>query len=72
MNRFELWDRLKKARVTQSTITSLPSDAELKIVINHCGLPATAFIDFICSLDGPVVQPRKQKATDDSGPLLLP
>lgn len=52
MNRQELWDRLKAARITQSTRPDCPPDADLKVVIAFSTVSPKHLIDFICNLNG--------------------
>ncbi len=51
MNRQELWDRLKAARITQSTRPDCPPDADLKVVITCTQAGAKTLVDFLLSLD---------------------
>lgn len=51
MNRQELWDRLKRAGITQSKLPVCPSDADLKIVITCTQVSAKTLIGFMLSLD---------------------
>ncbi len=60
MKRQELWERMKKAGITNSKRADCPPDPDLKVVLQCCQTSAKGIVDFLCSLDDKVAsKPEK-------------
>lgn len=70
MKRQDLWDRMKKAGITQSKRLDCPPDPDLKVVLSCCQTSAKGIIDFLCGLDGSGREPTNKVASNTEKPIL--